>query len=136
MKKRKSLPLFYLNLPGPVDPGCTFDASARSARNLLIRRRIRNLSNMEASGIRQDGRHLQAIAVDPFYQTKPTRTAIKTITNLQPVDSSAPAVVASKSKQQVRARMDINLTEGDNGYACLEGTRVEGLGVSLHTHQY
>ena len=91
---------------------------------------------MEASVVRQDGRNLQAIAVDPFYQTKPTRTAIKTITNLQPVDSSAPAVVASKSKQQVRARMDINLTEGDNGYACLEGTRVEGLGVSLHTYQY
>ena len=91
---------------------------------------------MEASVVRQDGQNLQAIAVDPFYQTKPTRTAIKTITNLQPVDSSAAAgVVASKSKQQVRARMDINLTEGDNGYACLEGTRVEGLGVSLHTYQ-
>ena len=90
---------------------------------------------MEASVVRQDERNLQAIAVDPFYQTKPTRTAIKTITNLQPVDSSAAGVVASKSKQQVRARMDINLTEGDNGYVCLEGTRVEGLGVSLHTYQ-
>ena len=104
--------------------------------NLLIRRRIRNLSNMEASVVRQDGRNLQAIAVGPSSHTKPTRTAIKTITNLQPVDSSAAAVVASKSKQQVGARMDINLTEGDNGYACLEGTRVEGLGVSLHTYQY
>ena len=105
--------------------------------NLLIRQRIQNLSNMEASVVRQDGRNLQAIAVGPSSHTMPTRTAIKTITNLQPVDSSAAGVVASKSKQQVsKARMDINLTEDDNGYACLEGTRVEGLGVSLHTYQY
>ena len=69
---------------------------------------------MEASVVRQDGQNLQAIAVGPSFHTTPTRTAIKTITNLQPVDSSAAGVVASKSKQQVRARMDINLTESDN----------------------